>query len=223
MSEETAGRKPDFILGLDLGQSQDYSALAILERRWVRPIGSEASVRHYSLRHLQRWPLKTSYPDIVAEVGRMVQIAPLSNPLLAVDQTGVGVPVVEMIRDARIKAQLKPILITGGHEITYDGKWHVPKKELVSTIQVLLQTHRIKFGQIPERKVLIQELLNFKVKININAHETFEAWRERDHDDMVLAVALAAWLGEGGRDYSEPWAVSDEPPRVPAHRRIFGP
>jgi hypothetical protein len=153
----------------------------------------------------------------------MVQIAPLSNPLLAVDQTGVGVPVVEMIRDARIKAQLKPILITGGHEITYDGKWHVPKKELVSTIQVLLQTHRIKFGQIPERKVLIQELLNFKVKININAHETFEAWRERDHDDMVLAVALAAWLGEGGRDYSEPWAVSDEPPRVPAHRRIFGP
>lgn len=223
MSEETAGRKPDFILGLDLGQSQDYSALAILERRWVRPIGSETSVRHYSLRHLQRWPLKTSYPDIVAEVGRMVQIAPLSNPLLAVDQTGVGVPVVEMIRDARIKAQLKPILITGGHEITYDGKWHVPKKELVSTIQVLLQTHRIKFGQIPERKVLIQELLNFKVKININAHETFEAWRERDHDDMVLAVALAAWLGEGGRDYSEPWAVSDEPPRVPAHRRIFGP
>jgi hypothetical protein len=24
----------------------------------------------------------------------------------------------------------------------------------------------------------------------------FESWRERDHDDLVLAVALAAWLAE---------------------------
>ncbi len=37
---------------------------------------------------------------------------------------------------------------------------------------------------------------NFKVKITTSANETFGAWREGQHDDMVLSVAMAAWLGE---------------------------
>jgi hypothetical protein len=31
-----------------------------------------------------------------------------------------------------------------------------------------------------------------------SAQETVESWRERDHDDLVLATALAAWVGERG-------------------------
>jgi hypothetical protein len=42
----------------------------------------------------------------------------------------------------------------------------------------------------------VQELLAFRVKVAASANETFEAWRERDHDDLVLAVAVAAWTGE---------------------------
>ena len=38
-----------------------------------------------------------------------------------------------------------------------------------------------------------QELLNFKVKINNNGNEQFEAWREGIHDDLVLSVALSSW------------------------------
>ncbi len=38
----------------------------------------------------------------------------------------------------------------------------------------------------------------FKVKITANANETFESWREKDHDDMVLAAAMAIWVGERG-------------------------
>jgi hypothetical protein len=33
----------------------------------------------------------------------------------------------------------------------------------------------------------------FQVKITAAGNETFESWRERDHDDMVLAVVLACW------------------------------
>jgi hypothetical protein len=44
---------------------------------------------------------------------------------------------------------------------------------------------------------LRKELLNFKVKINIStAHDSYEAWREGDHDDLVLAVAMACWCRE---------------------------
>ena len=47
------------------------------------------------------------------------------------------------------------------------------------------------------KDVLVKELLNFRVKINIStAHDSYEAWREGDHDDLVLSVALSCWAGE---------------------------
>jgi len=39
--------------------------------------------------------------------------------------------------------------------------------------------------------------MNFKVKIDPQtAHDSYSAWREADHDDLVLSVALAAWFAE---------------------------
>ncbi|MDD1753960.1 MAG: hypothetical protein LUQ38_12840 [Methanotrichaceae archaeon] len=41
------------------------------------------------------------------------------------------------------------------------------------------------------------ELLNFKVKIDPQtAHDSYSAWRESEHDDLVLSVALACWYAE---------------------------
>jgi ribonuclease D len=49
--------------------------------------------------------------------------------------------------------------------------------------------------------ILQQEMLNFKQKIDpITAHDSYSAWREQDHDDLVLAVALAAWRGEQAQE-----------------------
>ena len=39
-----------------------------------------------------------------------------------------------------------------------------------------------------------EELLNFRRKINLNmAHDPYEHWRDSNHDDLVLAVAMACW------------------------------
>src|SRR5829696_5804373 len=47
---------------------------------------------------------------------------------------------------------------------------------------------------------LVKELQNFKVKVNLQtAHDSYEAWRESDHDDLVLALALACWWAEHRR------------------------
>jgi hypothetical protein len=35
-----------------------------------------------------------------------------------------------------------------------------------------------------------EELSLFRVKVTPSANETFVAWRERDHDDLALALAL---------------------------------
>jgi hypothetical protein len=49
---------------------------------------------------------------------------------------------------------------------------------------------------LPEAELLVKELQNFKVKITAAANEVFGEWREGQHDDLVLATALAAWAGE---------------------------
>jgi hypothetical protein len=204
---------PDFILGLDLGKSSDFTALAVVQRTVAPdPENPVRTLRSYAVRHLIRWPLKTSYHTIVAEVAALTKTDPINRPhwpLLAVDQTGVGIAVVEMVRKAGMPARLYPISITSGSAVTPgdDSSLHVPKKELVGVMQMLLQSRRLVFSPLPERDLLVRELDHFKVKITPTGGESFEAWRERDHDDLVLAVALACWLGQWMPDFEAPSSI----------------
>jgi hypothetical protein len=214
-----------YLTGLDLGQAQDYTALAIVERtvseddedepvtrtfdaamRWMtteRPFAipkEKKTETRYAVRHLERFELGTSYPAICKRVVELFAEPRLKNGTLLVDQTGVGRPVVDMLRRARPKARIRPITITSGNAVVPDGAgYHVPKKDLVSAMQVLFQSRRIQVARsLPNADVLVKELESFRVKITMSANETFEAWRDRDHDDLVLAVALAAWKGDHG-------------------------
>jgi len=185
----------NFYIGLDLGQAQDYTALTVIERKHFN---HSLPREQYHVRHLERPKLGTPYPAIVEKVQELMQSPQLlKRTALVVDATGVGAPVVDLFR----KAGLRPvaITITGGNTVTAGGGgYHVPKRDLVSTLQVLFQTGRLKVaGGLKLAPVLVDELLNFKVKINIKtAHDSYEAWREGIHDDLVLAVALACWYGE---------------------------
>jgi len=184
-----------YFIGLDLGQAQDYTALCVVERKNL--LYSSPRVRYY-VRHLQRFKLGTAYPDIVQAVKRMYDRPPLrGQSALVVDATGVGRPVVDLFK----KAGLRPvaITITGGQAVGVGpGGYRVPKRDLVVNLAVMLQTGRLKIaGQLPEAQTLVNELLNFKVKINPKtAHDSYEAWREGIHDDLVLAVAMAVWYAE---------------------------
>ena len=186
-----------YFTGLDLGQASDFSAVAVVERTTSCHQTGEKS---FSARHLERFPLGTPYPAICDRVVELFAWPPLSWSTLAVDQTGVGRAVVDMIRRARPKAAIRPITITAGHAVVPDGAgWHVPKKELVGVLQVLFQSRRLHVARmLPMASVLVKELETFRVKITGSANETFESWRERDHDDLVLAVAMAAWVGDRG-------------------------
>jgi hypothetical protein len=211
-----------YITGLDLGQAQDFTALAVLERTeppsapdgtrsYMGPVVTVSAGpkprppaakpgRRYAVRHLERFGLGTSYPAVCDRIVQLFAEPPLAYSTLAVDQTGVGRAVVDMIRQARPKATIRPITITAGIAVVPAGAgWHVPKKELVSSLQVLLQSRRLQVARsLPSAVVLVKELEAFRVKITASAHETFESWRERAHDDLVLAVAMAAWVGERG-------------------------
>lgn len=81
-----------------------------------------------------------------------------------------------------------------GHEHPYH---RVPKRDLISTVALLLQNKRLKFAEgLPVLPQMLHELLNFKVKLSDAGHDSYSAWREQDHDDLVLSRACAAWVAE---------------------------
>lgn len=198
---------PEYFMGLDLGQAQDYTALAIAEEQAEQ--GKEGAEVSYHLRHLERLPLGTPYPDVVTHVRRLITGTPLEGHCtLILDLTGVGAPVYDMFAAADLPCELYGVSITGGDTVTWDWRRvRVPKRDLVSATQVLLQSGRLKIAQaLPEAATLIQELLNFRVKIDpLTAHDSYSAWRETAHDDLVLATALAVWIAENRPPAMEVW------------------
>jgi hypothetical protein len=91
------------------------------------------------------------------------------------------------------------VIVTGGDSVTHGkGILRAPKRDLVNAPLVLLQRGQLKMAEgLALKDSLVKELLNFRVKINIaTAQDSYEAWREGDHDDLVLSVALACWAGE---------------------------
>jgi hypothetical protein len=194
-----------YISGLDLGQTNDPTALAVLEQTGA---GKEKS---YGVRYLERFPLGTSYTAICALVAQRMK--PLPGSTLAVDQTGVGRPVVDLLRGSKMNVSLRPITITAGHTARRDEEtrdWHVPKKDLVACLHVLFGSKRLKIlKSLPDAALLVKELDNFSTKITLAANEVYGPLREGQHDDLVLAVALACWVGE--HLITGPWEPTTDP------------
>jgi len=192
-----------YFVGLDLGSAGEFTALAVLER--PQPTWRDPPAQHrpaYRLRHLQRFPLATPYPAIVEQVVHLLRTPPLPGAALVVDQTGVGRATIELLADGLrqgVTCTLCRITLTVGHAVSWGepSSIHVPKKELVSVLQVLLQTRRLRIArELPEATLLASELENFKLKVVLPKEDTMEAWREGPQDDLVFATGLAAWAGE---------------------------
>jgi hypothetical protein len=107
----------------------------------------------------------------------------------------------ELIRAARWPATLFEITVTAGQDAAQvEGgplTFRVPKKDLVGVLQALLQTRRLVVAAgLKDAPTLQKQLGNFRVKATAGTDETNVAFREGQHDDLVLAIALACWLGE---------------------------
>ena len=183
-----------YFVGLDLGQANDYTAIVVAEK--VEPAGADDYELH--VRHLERFR-DVLYPEVVERVKGLMDASVLcGKSALTVDSTGVGAAVTDMLRRAGLT--FDAVTITGGDTETLSGygSWRVPKRDLVGNLQVLLQGGRLKIArELTHAENLRAELLNFRVKVNIaTGHDSYEAWREGDHDDLVLAAAMAAWKAQ---------------------------
>jgi hypothetical protein len=183
-----------FFLGLDLGQVNDPTALAVIERVELRGAWDPVRYGYYKkialrLRHLERMPLGTPYPDVVRRVAAVVRAPELS------DATGVGRPVVELLRGEQMNCTILPTVITGGISESVSGNYyHVPKRDVITGLQVAMQQGMLQIAAgMPYVPELMQEMADMRVKISAAGNEQFGAWRDGSHDDLVFAVALACW------------------------------
>jgi hypothetical protein len=195
------------IVAVDLGRQADFTAISIIQTRehwttgpnipveWKTGEEDKLLTYYHHLRYLTR--MKAKYPEVVRVVKTIVtSLEEDQATALLVDATGVGLPVVDMMVDDGLNPV--PILITGGSTITEkDGGYHIPKRFLVSALQGLFETGRLKISAgIENFEEFMHELTHFKVKITKAGNDTYEAWRESDHDDLVISVAMGSWFAQ---------------------------
>ena len=69
----------------------------------------------------------------------------------------------------------------------------VPKRDLISNLELMFERGELRTAdQLPNRARLVEELMNMKSKPTKAGNEVMGA-EGKHHDDLVLAVALAAW------------------------------
>ena len=205
-------RKIRYVMGVDLGQSQDATAISVIEHRaGVLDYNSEfeqhtntgtipqKKADRFNVLYLERLPLGMSYPSMIEHVINLLARPPLCGDAstkradLVVDDSGVGRPVSDLMLERGLKPQR--VTITAGSEIKWAGpnRFHVSKSELVSVVDALLHDGRLKFAAaLTEAGNLKDELKDFRRKLSDAGRSTYAA-RTGRHDDLILAIAIAAW------------------------------
>ena len=88
--------------------------------------------------------------------------------------------------------ELAAVTMTGGEREQYvDGYYRVPKRDLIVGLQIALDSGALQIAAgMKEGPALVRELSEMRVTVGETGVET---WRSGEHDDCVIAVALAVW------------------------------
>jgi len=192
-------------IGVDIGQRRDPTAVCVAEVK--RRATQRHQENHFYVRHLERLALGTSYPKVaerIAHITGRVRAMSGSGPRVYVDATGVGVPVVDLLRERIHGGRVVAVYFIHGNrrtETVKDGQPRVSlgKAYLVSRLLSLLESGRVHLPRTSGARALERELLNYEVRVDENACDRYGAFREGTHDDLVTALGLATQEGAGNR------------------------
>jgi hypothetical protein len=183
-----AGMPVRVYIGLDLGQRADHAAIAVLYFHQV-PLGRRnpttwaMEYRNFlHLRQIHQIPLGTPYPEIARLIRDLLQHFEIEGrATLIVDAGGPGLPFIDFLRTQSLPAHLIKLNITSaGTPHLTNGLYHASRAQLLTNLSLLFENRSI---VIPDDETLLTELRA------IQSNFTSQA----DHDDLVMALALAAW------------------------------
>lgn len=197
MTSNQRHRPVDIFIGLEIGQSQRHSAICVteLQRRGpCRPLE-----RHWVVRHLERLPAGTRYPEICKRLNTIGHSADRQGGRsadLIVNVTGVGRPVVSLLKSqVRAVHRIIPVFFNQGDRRSEEGELRdrsvtLGKAYLVSALQTALQLGRLHLPRNEHSEVLAQELMSYQIEVQPDANEKYGAFRVGTRDDLVTALGL---------------------------------
>ncbi|HYP08217.1 MAG TPA: hypothetical protein VER03_18430 [Bryobacteraceae bacterium] len=201
--------QPEYFAGVDLGQRRDRTAIAVIEKStrvaerpdpitWERP-----KTTVFQVRHLERLPLGTPYTAVVEHVARLARALSHSGACpttVAIDATGVGLPVVDALRMPGESWRLMPVTIGYADHANYsEGFWRVPKRDLIAGLQLAFDARRFNIASaLRDAEVLVEELCSMRANTRPSGAVSL-ASPGAQHDDLAIALSLAWWAAETRR------------------------
>lgn len=193
--------RKDFIIGLDLGKEQDYTAWVVFEKRTIRvDTWSNPEEHEIGLIHLNQLPLGLSWKMVALEVRGLLAKLKQLNPSrisLWVDATGLGDAVIEGFISPvarEFSVALYPVRITGGDK-GYDRQTGtVSKIHLIDNAIVMREKGEFKIARelkdTEVMRLLEEQIQNFQRIPSKRAGAFTYGALEGEHDDLILAFSL---------------------------------
>jgi hypothetical protein len=197
-------------VGIDIGKVNDPTAIVVST--------STGDSNIFKIPYLRRIPTGLSYVEIIERITQVLdnlvdllqshyskvyaipKLLPKTETVarnhlwVMVDATGVGQPVVDLLREARPKLRITAVTFTGGNEMDVSlgsKRGSLPKSYMVSRLQALFAVGRVELPDTPETEALISELQDYEVRVSDSGRESYGAFKEGAHDDLVTALGLA--------------------------------
>ena len=139
--------------------------------------------------------LGTPHPTVVDDTVRLLAAEEMAGARLLFDATGVGAVYTDLFRmafrDRRLAMQATPIILTAG---LLDNGAHLAKRNVVGALEAKLSNGLLAVRAIPLRHEIEKQFRSFRLKYSQSGADTYEALAEgRDHDDLVIAIALGTY------------------------------
>ena len=191
-------------IGLDVGREHDPAALAVLSARGTRPSSHRPA---WTLLDVGNLALGTDYLKLAEQAAGLAAEFTGAGyaTVLAVDATGIGAAVLEMARRSAPTERIYGVSITSGMSLSRsspDG-FTVGKHRLTEGLTVALQqggldtdAHASPDGVAEFQAQMAQFVA--KPRPGQPTYQRHEA--ASGHDDLVLAVELALWIGDAMAD-----------------------
>jgi hypothetical protein len=201
------------IIAVDCGRVVDYATFSIFRDRLTQrentrdqidirlPVDLQdiprTLVRIYELVYLDEMR-GVSYPMIAKRLWEVTQNPQIAQDYsIVIDATGVGVAVIDLMRAPPYQLSPVGVTVTAGREITMsDFGYNVPKRDVVTNLELLYQTGRIKVARMKHADTFRDQLKYFTKQTTPTGQPAWGNQSDSIHDDFVMGGALGLWYAE---------------------------
>lgn len=209
--EERDPLRGSTVIGVDVGQRTDYTAIAVVQSQGYSRLPFFMTPEwFFEVRAIDRLPLGLPYPEMARRVKLVVdgvidRTGGKETPWLFVDATGVGTAMVDELRAVNVLARIEPVYFNAGDKRIYRKQpqtgqlfLSLGKAWLVARLQVLLQRQAIRLPKTKIMQALTDELLSYEIRISDKGDDSYGAFKVGSHDDLVTALGLAVQVDVAG-------------------------